>query len=244
MLKVQTRYAVHADHAKGMSTEELRRHFLVSGMFKDGEINLTYTHYDRMVVGGAVPAGGELVLGEVEETKTKTFLERREMAVVNIGDTGTVSADGESWTLNKGDVLYLGMGTGDVSFGGYGRFYLTSSPAHQAYPAKLITVEECAQVKLGDVSTSNKRTIYQFVHPTVMQSCQLVVGYTRLEDGSVWNTMPCHQHDRRMEAYMYFDMDDEARIVHLMGEPTETRHLLVANGEAVVSPPWSIHSDH
>ena len=242
MLNVQTRHAIHADHVKQMSTDELRKHFLVSGMFKAGEINLTYTHYDRMVLGGAVPAADELVLDKVDETRTSTFLERREMAVVNIGTAGTVSASGETWTLNKGDVLYLGKGAGSVSFAGGGRFYIASSPAHKEFPARLITVEESAEVKLGDVSTSNKRTINQFVHPLVMESCQLVLGYTSLEDGSVWNTMPCHQHDRRMEAYLYFDMDEESRVVHLMGEPKETRHLVIANEEAAVSPPWSIHS--
>ncbi|MCB1758404.1 MAG: 5-dehydro-4-deoxy-D-glucuronate isomerase [Gammaproteobacteria bacterium] len=242
MLNVQMRHAVHADHVKTMDTGELRRHFLVSGIFKAGEINLVYTHYDRMVLGGAVPAGGELLLEKVDETRTATFLERREMAVVNIGASGSVSADGERWTLNRGDVLYLGKGTGAVTFGGDGRFYLASAPAHRAYPARLITVEQSAEVKLGETGTSNKRTINQFVHPLVMESCQLVLGYTTLEEGSVWNTMPCHQHDRRMEAYLYFNMDQESRVLHLMGEPNETRHLLIANEEGAVSPPWSIHS--
>lgn len=242
MLNVQTRHAVHFDQVKNMDTQELRKHFLVRGMFKEGEINLTYTHYDRMVLGGALPAGGELVLDKVDETRTATFLERREMAVVNIGDVGTVSASGETWSLNKGDVLYLGKGSGPVTFRGNGRFYITSAPAHKVFPARLITVEDSAEVKLGDTSTSNKRTINQFVHPQVMESCQLVVGYTSLAEGSVWNTMPAHQHDRRMEVYMYFNMDDDNRVMHLMGEPSETRHLVIANEEAAVSPPWSIHS--
>lgn len=242
MLSVETRHAIHQDHAKTMGTDELRRHFHVGDLFREGEIRLVYTHYDRFVMGGAVPGAGTLVLDKVEETRTATFLERREMAIVNIGETGKVSAGSESWTLERGDVLYLGMGTGAVSFSGAGRFYITSAPAHRALPARLIRLIEANCVKLGAVETSNKRTINQFVHPLVMESCQLVLGYTTLEDGSVWNTMPAHVHDRRMEAYLYFDMSDEQRVLHLMGEPQETRHLVVANEEGALSPPWSIHS--
>lgn len=242
MLNVETRHAIHPDHARGMDTEALRSNFLVQGLFKDGEINMVYTHYDRMVVGGAVPAGKALVLDVVEETKTPNFLDRREMAVVNIGDTGTVTAEGTTHTLNRGDVLYLGKGSGAVTFEGKGRFYLTSCPAHQKYDSRLITLEESKKVHLGAVETSNKRTINQFVHPLVMESCQLVLGYTTLEDGSVWNTMPAHKHDRRMEAYLYFGMDDDQRVIHLMGEPDQTRHMVVANEEGTLSPPWSIHS--
>ncbi|MCW2305931.1 5-dehydro-4-deoxy-D-glucuronate isomerase [Rhodobium gokarnense] len=241
MLNVETRHAVHYEHAETMGTEDLRRHFLVSGLFKDGEINLVYSHYDRMTVGGALPAGGKVVLDVVDETRTATFLERREMGVVNIGDTGTVSAGGETWTLNNGDVLYLGKGSGAVTFEGDGRYYLASAPAHKEFPARLITVADCVEVKLGDPATSNKRTIRQFIHPLVMESCQLVLGYTTLEDGSVWNTMPCHRHDRRMEAYFYINMDPDARLVHLMGRPEHTRHLMIANEEGALSPPWSLH---
>ncbi|PLX40027.1 MAG: 5-dehydro-4-deoxy-D-glucuronate isomerase [Hyphomicrobiales bacterium] len=242
MLTVQTRYAVHAEHAKTMSTEELRRHFLVGGLMKPGEINLTYSHYDRMVIGGAVPDGSELVLDKVAETRTDSFLDRREMAVVNIGGDGQVSAGGERYDLKRGDVLYLGKGAGKVGFSGEGRFYLASAPAHKSFPARLITVGESVEVKLGEAKTSNKRTINQFVHPLVMESCQLVLGYTSLEEGSVWNTMPSHRHDRRMEAYFYINMDAENRVVHMMGEPEETRHLIIANEEGALSPPWSIHS--
>lgn len=242
MLTVETRHAVHQDHAKGMDTTELRNHFLAQGMFADGEIRLVYTHYDRFVVGGAVPAGKELVLDKVEETRTETFLERREMGIVNIGGKGSVEADGETYDMDQGDVLYLGMGTGAVTFKGDGRFYITSCPAHARYDSRLITVADCKEVKMGESSTSNKRTIKMFVHPLVMESCQLVMGYTSLEDGSVWNTMPAHIHDRRMEAYLYWGMNDESRVLHLMGEPQETRHIFVSNEECVVSPPWSIHS--
>ena len=242
MLTVETRHAVHQDHARTMDTAALRRNFLADNMFAEGEIRLIYTHYDRFVMGAAVPAGGELVLDQVAETRTPSFLDRRELGVVNIGETGTVAAGGETFTLERGDVLYLGMGSGPVTFSGAGRFYLVSAPAHRALPARLVTLADSKEVKLGATETSNKRTINQFIHPLVMESCQLVLGYTRLEDGSVWNTIPSHVHDRRMEAYLYFGMAPEARVLHLMGEPQETRHLFVANEQGAISPPWSIHS--
>ena len=242
MLNVETRQAVHPEHAKGLDTEGLRRHFLAENMFKSGEIRLIYTHYDRFVMGGAVPAGGSLTLDKVEETKTPSFLDRREMGVVNIGELGTVSAGNKTYTLRRGDVLYLGAGSGPVTFAGNGRFYITSCPAHRSLPARLVTLADSKEVKLGAVETSNKRTINQFIPPLVMESCQLVLGYTTLEDGSVWNTMPAHVHDRRMEAYLYFGMDETSRVLHLMGEPQETRHLFIANEEGAISPPWSVHS--
>jgi 4-deoxy-L-threo-5-hexosulose-uronate ketol-isomerase len=242
MLSVETRHAIHQDHARHMDTEELRKHFLAEGLFEDGRIRLLYTHYDRFVLGGAVPAGGTLLLDKVEETRTATFLERRELGVVNIGEPGAVSAAGETYVMNRGDFLYLGQGSGPVGFSGNGRFYIVSAPAHKSLPARLIRLDESRQMKTGAVETSNKRTINQFIHPLVMESCQLVLGYTTLEDGSVWNTMPTHVHDRRMEAYLYFNMAPEARVLHLMGEPTQTRHLFVANEEAAISPPWSIHA--
>ena len=194
-----------------------------------------------MIVGGAVPSGSALVLDEVKQCGTASILDRREMAVVNIGDSGTVAAGGESYTLEKGDVLYLPMGAGPVTFDGAGRFYILSAPAHHAYPARLIRIGDAKKVKLGSAETSNERTINQFVHPDVMQACQLVVGYTQFAPGSVWNTMPAHVHDRRMEAYLYFDLAPDARVFHMMGEPDETRHIVIKNEEAIVSPPWSIH---
>lgn len=242
MLTVETRHAVHQDHARAMDTAALRRHFLADRLFAEGEIRLIYTHYDRFVLGGAVPAGGELTLDQVAETRTPSFLDRREMGVVNIGAPGTVAAGGDVWSLATGDVLYLGMGAGPVTFGGEGRFYIVSAPAHRALPARLVTLADSKEVRTGAVETSNKRTINQFIHPLVMESCQLVLGYTTLEDGSVWNTIPSHVHDRRMEAYLYFNMAPEARVLHLMGEPQETRHLFIANEQGAISPPWSIHS--
>ncbi len=242
MLNVETRHAVHADHARSLDTEGLRRHFLAQGLFVEGEIRLIYTHYDRFVMGGAVPSGTPLVLDHVEETKTPGFLDRREMGIVNIGAEGSVRVGNESWSLNRGDVLYLGMGAGPVTFEGAGRFYIVSAPAHRSLPSRLVTLADSKEVKLGAVETSNKRTINQFIHPLVMESCQLVLGYTTLEDGSVWNTMPAHVHDRRMEAYLYFGMDETSRVLHLMGEPQQTRHLFIANEEGAISPPWSIHA--
>ena len=242
MTHVETRHAIHPEHAKGMDTAALRQHFLAEDLFIDGEIRLVYTHYDRFTLGGAVPKGKPLTLDKIEETKTPDFLDRREMGIVNIGGPGRVEAAGRNWDMAQGDVLYLGMGSGPVTFSGQGRFYITSAPAHRELPCRLVTVDEAAEVRLGAVETSNKRTIRQFIHPLVMESCQLVLGYTTLEDGSVWNTMPAHIHDRRMEAYLYWGMEPEARVLHLMGDPQETRHLFVANEQAVVSPTWSIHS--
>lgn len=242
MPTVETRHAIHPDHAKGMDTTELRKHFHVGDLFAEGEIRLVYTHYDRMVIGAAVPAGGELVLDNVEVTRTATFLERRELGIVNIGAAGTVSAAGQSHALERGDVLYLGMGSGPVTFSGDGRFYLVSAPAHRACPTRLMKPGDSREVNLGELETSNKRTINQFIHPEVMESCQLTMGYTTLHGGSSWNTMPAHVHDRRMEAYLYFDLGPEQRVFHLMGEPTETRHMVIRNEEGAISPPWSIHA--
>jgi 4-deoxy-L-threo-5-hexosulose-uronate ketol-isomerase len=242
MLTVETRHAVDPAAARGFDTEELRRHFHVGGIFKPGEIRLIYTHYDRMMVGGAVPDGAPLTLDQVSEAGTPNVMDRREMVVVNIGGDGVVSAAGAEHAMVKGDMLYLGMGSGPVSFGGAGRFYILSAPAHVTHPTRLIRIAEAATVTLGAAETSNARTIHQFVHPDVMTACQLVVGMTRLEPGSVWNTMPAHVHDRRMEAYLYIDLPESARAIHLMGEPSQTRHLVLANEEGAISPPWSIHS--
>lgn len=242
MLNVETRQAVHPEQARVMSTAELRRHFLAEGLFRAGEIRLIYTHYDRFVMGGAVPDGSELTLNQVAETRTPSFLDRRELGVVNIGGPGTVTTGGETYDMGRGDVLYVGLGTGPVTFAGEGRFYLASAPAHRACPTRLVRLADARKVEMGAAETSNHRKINQFILPQVMESCQLLLGYTSFEPGSVWNTMPAHVHDRRMEAYLYFDMDEGARVLHLMGEPQETRHLVVGNEEGAISPPWSIHS--
>ncbi|WP_085877448.1 5-dehydro-4-deoxy-D-glucuronate isomerase [Roseisalinus antarcticus] len=242
MLKTQTRHAIDPATARTLDTDQLRDHFHVGGLFAAGEINLVYSHYDRLILGSAVPAGGSLTLDAVAATGTATILERREMGVLNIGEAGTVHAGGESYTLETGEVLYVGMGSGPVTFEGAGRFYVLSAPAHQSHPTTLIRLADARRVELGARETANERVIIQFLHPEVCQSCQLLMGYTQFAEGSVWNTMPAHTHDRRMEAYLYFQLPEEGRVFHLMGEPAQTRHIVMANEEAVISPPWSIHA--
>lgn len=241
MLTVETRHAIDPAAAKGLDTAGLRSHFHASGIFADGEIRLVYTHYDRLILGGAVPGTGKLTLDHVKECGTASILDRREMGILNIGDSGTVSAGGTDYTVNKGDVLYLGMGSGPVTFSGPGKFYILSAPAHRSCASKLIRIEDARRVEMGSAETSNERVILQFLHPEVADSCQLLMGYTQFASGSVWNTMPAHLHDRRMEAYLYFELGPEQRVFHIMGQPDETRHIVMANEEAVISPPWSIH---
>jgi len=241
MLNVETRYAIDPETAKALDTKGIRDHFHASGLFKEGEINLVYTHYDRLILGGAVPDRGELVLDQVKEAGTASLLDRRELGILNIGETGTVKVGGQSYEVGKGDVLYVGMGSGPVTFSGPARFYILSAPAHRTCPTKLITAKDARRVELGSAETSNERVILQFLHPEVAESCQLLMGYTQFAPGSVWNTMPAHLHDRRMEAYLYFELGPDQRVFHFMGKPEETRHLVMANEEAVISPPWSIH---
>ncbi len=241
-LKTQTRHAIDPATARGLDTQALRDHFHVGGLFTPGEISLVYSHYDRLLLGAAVPNGDALTLDHVPETGTPSWLDRREAGILNIGDTGTVTVGGESYEMARGDILYIGLGAGPVSFAGAGRFYITSAPAHRACPTKLVTPAQARRVEMGSRETANERTIIQVLHPEVVETCQLLMGYTQFAEGSVWNTMPAHLHDRRMEAYLYFDLSDDQRVFHFMGEPSETRHLVVANEEAVISPPWSIHS--
>ena len=241
LTSVETRYAIDPPTAKTLDTQGLRDHFHVGGLFKEGEIRLIYSHYDRLILGSAVPDAFNLALDAVPETGTPSILDRREMGVLNIGEPAEVKAGEDSWTVGKGEVLYIGMGAGKVTFSSPGRFYILSAPAHRKCPSKLITLGDARRVELGAPETSNERVILQFLHPEVCESCQLLMGYTQFSVGSVWNTMPAHVHDRRMEAYLYFDMGD-ARVFHLMGKPDETRHIVMANEEAVISPPWSIHA--
>ena len=241
------RFAVDPAAAAAMGTAELRHNFHLSGLFLPGKVRLTYSHYDRMVIGGAMPAGAVLRLEAIRSTGTPDFLSRRELIAVNIGGQGVVEADGTSFEAGPRDMVYLGMGTKEVSFASLGtsapaKFYLVSAPAHHEYPSRLIGIDDARRIDLGSQATSNERTIFQFIHPEGARTCQLVVGMTQLAPGSVWNTMPCHVHDRRSEAYLYFDLADGARVFHFMGEPDETRHLVVANEEAILSPGWSIHS--
>ena len=242
-----SRFAIDPVTAAAMGTDELRHNFLIEGLFQLGRIGLTYTHYDRMIVGGAMPAGTPLSLQAIKPTGTKNFLDRREMIAVNIGSAGIVKVGGQSYELQPRDMLYLGMGADEVSFASVipaepAKFYLLSAPAHQSHPSQLIRIGDAKRLDLGSQATCNERSIFQFIHAEGVKTCQLVVGMTQLAPGSVWNTMPCHVHDRCMEAYLYFDLPETARVFHFMGEPDETRHLVMRNEEAVLSPGWSIHS--
>lgn len=239
-----SRPAIDPSAAAAMGTEELRRNFHLANLFKADIVNLTYTHYDRMIVGGAMPVKGSLELEAIKPTGTKNFLDRRELVAVNIGGPGKVTVGGKAYDLDARDMIYVGKGE-EVSFSSNksdhpAKFYILSAPAHHAYPTKLLTIANAKRLDLGSQETSNERSIFQFT--TTIETCQIVVGMTQLAPGSVWNTMPCHIHDRRMEAYLYFDLAETARVFHFMGEPAETRHIVMANEEAVLSPVWSIHS--
>ncbi len=242
----KTYHATHPDMMDGVSNDDLRARYLVDGMFRAGEINLNYSHNERFVIGGAVPAGGQLRLpGQSEPASAagKPFLERRELAAVNIGGEGVITVDGQRFALANKECLYIPMGSKDVLFeGAEARFYLASLPAHKVCPLKHITLAQANPLERGDLASSNQRTIYQLVIPGVCDSAQLLLGLTVLEEGSVWNTMPPHLHDRRSEIYLYFDIEGEGdRVFHYMGEPDGMRHLVIGNEEAVISPPWSIH---
>lgn len=246
-MKLDMRYGHHPEDVKHYDTETLRRHFLVEKVFVTGELTLVYTHVDRVVFGGAVPTTQALSLVGGKEFGTPNFLDRRELGVVNLGETGRVIIDGKAQPLANGDGLYVGMGAKTVSFESDNpaqpaKFYLMSCPAHATYPTVHITRATANPKKLGSPETSNVRTIYQYVHPAVCKSCQLVMGVTVLEPGSVWNTYPPHTHERRMEVYLYFGMAESTRVFHMHGQPTETRHIVMANEQAVISPSWSIHS--
>ena len=229
-----------------MNTEQLRENFLIQQLMQYGKIELVYSHFDRLIIGGAVPTTEAILLPNVEELKANFFLERREMGIINVGGSGTVTADGVAYNIEKLECVYLGRATKDVAFSSAdaanpAHFYILCLPAHHTYPNQKMTKAEAAPVNLGDIATSNKRTIYKYIHSEGIQSCQLVMGLTVLEDGSVWNSVPPHTHTRRMEAYFYFDLSEVHRVMHFMGEPQETRHLVVANYEAALSAPWSMH---
>ncbi len=244
---MQQRYSIHPTQIPGMTTADLRDTFLVPDVFVPGDVSLTYTHHDRIVLGGAVPAGKVLALGGYPEIRSDYFLEHRELGIVNVGGAGTVTADGEVYELVTGACLYLGRGIRDIAFadaeGSDGaQFYLFSAPAHTSYPAQLVAPGEGTVRELGDQVTSNRRTLNQYIHENGVKSCQIVMGVTQLHEGSMWNTMPAHTHDRRTECYLYFDLPQDARVVHLMGEREETRHLIVGDRQAIISPSWSLHS--
>jgi 4-deoxy-L-threo-5-hexosulose-uronate ketol-isomerase len=245
-MTIAVRQACSPAEARHFSTQALRDSFLIEDLFSPGRIAMTYSHIDRMVVGGAMPTHEPLPLLSSKPIGSDPFLARREMGIINIGGPGVIDADGTAHTMAPRDCLYVAMGTAEVSFrssdpGAPAKFYFISLPAHARHATRKIGVDEANHVALGDPAQSNVRTIHQYIHPDICRSCQLVMGMTVLETGSIWNTMPCHTHDRRSEAYLYFALEPAARVFHFMGEPQETRHLVVANEQAVVSPGWSIH---
>ncbi|MHA8069455.1 5-dehydro-4-deoxy-D-glucuronate isomerase [Aquirufa ecclesiirivi] len=241
------RFEASRKEVSTFTNQELRDHFLVELIFEANQIHLTYSIYDRMIIGGVMPVLGEIKLPNPEKLKANYFLERRELGIINVGGPGIVKADGQSFEISKLSAVYLGKGTQDVHFSSISadepaQFYLLSSPAHASYPNEKLDRENVVTVNVGTLENSNHRTIYKYIHHDGIQSCQLVMGLTILEPGSIWNTMPAHVHDRRMEAYLYFDVKPGQAVLHLMGETKETKHIWVQNHQAVISPPWSIHS--
>jgi 4-deoxy-L-threo-5-hexosulose-uronate ketol-isomerase len=243
---MEIRYAANPNDVKHYDTERLRNDFLIQGLFQPDEIKTVYSHIDRIITGSACPVK-PLTLEAGKEIRAAYFLERREMGVINIGPKGIVTVDGVAYELDYKDGLYIGMGAKEIIFASAdsskpSKFYFNSTPAHKTYPTVLIKPENCVRVELGSLEQSNHRVITKYILPGQVESCQLVMGMTSLKPGSVWNTMPCHTHDRRMEVYLYFELDPNAVVFHYMGEPTETRHIVMRSEEAVISPSWSIHS--
>lgn len=245
---MEIRYASHPQAVKAFDTEQLRKEFLIESLFIADQLMLTYSHVDRFIVGGAVPVKEPVKLEA--DTKTMgaaTFLERREVGIINIGGSGTVKVDGTVYEMENKDCLYIGRGAKEVLMASKdgdqpAKFYLNSAPAHMTYPTVKAAISEASPTHLGSISNSNERTIYKYIHADGIQSCQLVMGMTLLKPGNMWNTMPCHTHNRRSEVYLYFDLPQDGVVFHMMGEPEETRHLVVRNEQAVISPSWSIHS--
>jgi len=245
-MSISIRQAISPAEAKGLDTAALAANFLIEDLFTDREIRMTYSHVDRTVIGGAVPIDADLPLLTAKPIGSDVFLARRELGIFNIGGLGQVTVDGETHALAATDCLYVPMASKDVRFASVrsddpARFYFISLPAHQRHEIQKITADQANRIELGSPDDANIRVLRQYIHPDICKSCQLVMGMTVLEPGSVWNTMPCHTHDRRSEIYLYFDMAPQTRAFHFMGEPQETRHLVVANEEAVISPGWSIH---
>lgn len=244
---MQVRNGVNPMDFKHYPTERIRDDFLIESIFVEGEMNLTYSHIDRIIAGGICPATEAIEINMGEELGVNYFLERREMGVINIGGPGEVKTDENQYSLDNRDGLYVGMGTKNLKFKSQNpdepaKFYINSAPAHTSYPDVKIDIEQAKPQHAGSLENSNKRTIYKYVHPEVADSCQLSMGMTLLEPKNVWNTMPPHTHARRMEVYFYFDMSEDDVVFHLMGDPQETRHIVVSNEQAVINPSWSIHS--
>jgi 4-deoxy-L-threo-5-hexosulose-uronate ketol-isomerase len=243
----ESRFAVSPKEAKQMDTETLRENFLIETVFSADEVRLTLSHFDRYIVGGAMPISQKIALSNPADLKANYFLERREIGMINVGGKGTVTADGERFEIDFKEALYLGKGIKEVFFESVdaknpAKFYLNSAPAHQAYPSKKVTKADAEIVELGSMETANHRIINKLIVNSVVQSCQVQMGMTELKSGSVWNTMPAHTHDRRMEAYFYFEIPQNQSVCHFMGQPQETRHIWMQNEQAVISPNWSIHS--
>ena len=243
---MQIRFENSPQETQSMDTASLRKHFLVERLIENDAINLTYTHYDRVIVGGVKPVNHIITLENHAELRADYFLERRELGIINLGGEGSVVADEKSYAMEKLSCLYLGKGTKNVQFASKdaqnpAAFYLLSSTAHHNYPNTLMPKEKASPVALGDVLTSNKRTVYKYIHLDGIRSCQLVMGLTILEPGSVWNSVPPHTHTRRTEVYCYFDVPAGQRVMHFMGLPQQTRHIVMSNFDAVISPPWSMH---
>lgn len=255
---MELRTAASPRDVKHYTTERLREEFLIPQLFFEDDIKLVYSHIDRIITGGAMPVNKTLVLTAGDELRAEYFLERRELGVINIGGTGVITVDGKEYTVEHKQGMYIGKGSRDISFASVNaeepaKFYMNSAPAHMTYPTVLIKregtpeegvviVKDENKVELGCLEDSNHRTICKYILPGQVESCQLEMGMTSLEPGSVWNTMPSHTHDRRMEVYMYFELPEDAFVMHYMGEPTETRHIVMRNEQAVISPSWSIHS--
>ncbi len=241
----ESRYAASPKEVKEMNTEQLRNEFLIANLMEEGKINLTYSHYDRYIAGSAVPLQS-LTLETIDPLKANYFLERRELGIINVGGDGTVEVDGTIFELGLKDALYIGSGTKNVIFksndaNNPAKYYLNAAPAHKNYPTKKVSKAEANKLELGSLETANHRTVNQMIIGGIVTTCQLQMGMTELKTGSVWNTMPAHVHDRRMEVYFYLDIPENQAVCHFMGEPQETRHIWMNNHQAVISPPWSIH---
>ncbi len=246
-IKYQERFAAHPSDVKSYDTKQLREHFLIENIMETDSINLVYSHYDRYIIGGAVPVNETLPLESIDPLKSEFFLKRREMGIINVGGNAIIQADGNKYELKYKEALYLGRGTKEVSFSSAdsskpAHLYINSASAHKEYPIKHVTLKDAEVAELGALESSNDRKINKLLVNSVVDTCQLQMGMTELKTGSVWNTMPAHTHTRRMEAYFYFEVPDDQAICHFMGEPHETRHLWMKNEQAVISPNWSIHS--
>ncbi|HCM60162.1 MAG TPA: 5-dehydro-4-deoxy-D-glucuronate isomerase [Bacteroidales bacterium] len=244
---IEVRYAAHPDDVKHWDTERLRKEHLVTNLFQDNTVTMIYTLYDRMVAGGAKPAGEALKLEPVDEVKAAFFLHRRELGIFNVGEKGRVRAGDSVFDLDFKEALYLGSGDREIFFESIDKdkpalFYFNSTPAHRNYPDRKVTKKECITAEMGSMQAANHRVINKMIVKEVLETCQLQMGMTELKPGSVWNTMPPHTHGRRMEVYFYFELPDDSVVCHFMGQPMETRHIWMQNNEAVISPQWSIHA--